>query len=188
MAIIIFENFDYCCNISFFTFSPLWNKYHDSFNTGLTYKPEVFVLSKNVWRLRGPGVVKIDILFFPYSLINYLVSDSKCVLCFQRIAMLLAPRNLKCFWSHWWKFWKLQFHLEYFPRTTWYLTFGILNNYVYVFKKQTAQISLQKTPKDVSLIREIPILKVTAMRFSLPIKYFLESCFLDICCWEGISC
>ena len=94
MAIIIFENFDYCCNISFFTFSPLWNKYHDSFNTGLTYKPEVFVLSKNVWRLRGPGVVKIDILFFPYSLINYLVSDAKCVLCFQRIAMLLAPRNL----------------------------------------------------------------------------------------------
>ena len=44
LARIIYANYNYRRDISFLMLSTLWNEYHDFFNAGLIFTPEVFIL------------------------------------------------------------------------------------------------------------------------------------------------
>ena len=47
---------DFMCHFTC-AFSTLWNKYHDFFNTGLSFTREVIILCKKVWRMREPWIL-----------------------------------------------------------------------------------------------------------------------------------
>ena len=64
MAIIIFESYNYFCNISF-SRSLLYEINIINFiKIGLIFTPKVFILCKKVWGLRGLGALNFDITVF----------------------------------------------------------------------------------------------------------------------------
>ena len=76
----------------------------------------------------------------------FLVSVAKrcCTLSSQPFCWL-ADTQTQCFWTYQWKFWKFKFHLEHFPRSRWFLSFDGLSHYLYLFKKEPANVPLKKT-------------------------------------------
>ena len=102
----------------------------------------------------------------------YLVGYAKSMLYSEQPTNLLARKHLNTM---------LLTNFKHFSRNTQFLSFDGPSNYLYLFKnhQQTFPWPGERPSSHI---------KVTKIWFAPNIKYLLESCFMDFCCPEVISC
>ena len=102
----------------------------------------------------------------------YIVGYAKSMLYSEQPTNLLARKHLNTMFLT---------NFKHFSRNTQFLNFDGPSNYLHLFKnhQQTFPWSGERPSSHI---------KVTKILFAPNIKYLSESCFMDFCCPEVISC